>query len=44
MEWNGQVTFVAEIIIYMSSSNDPIVELQLEQIGSVEQKKERDEM
>lgn len=43
MEWNGQVTFIAETIICMSSSTEAIAELQME-IWSIEEKRERDEM
>lgn len=44
MEWNGQVTFIAEVIICISSSNEALAEIQMEQIWSIEQKRENDEM
>lgn len=39
MEPNGQVTFIAEIIICTLSSNDAIAELQMEQIWSTGQER-----
>lgn len=44
MEWNGQLTFIAEVIICISSSNEALAEIQMEQIWSIEQKRENDEM